>query len=346
MRHFTTAFMVGAMTVVGCVAPGAKPPLEDNQVPDPCALSCSDGGGWMQPEADGAITRDAATSHDAAVHVDTDAAIDPPDASGAVDPDATVTPRDASVTCNGGYATGASRCVVTETSAQCTHNEHTIGGRLIYSQTPIGQAPDAGWPTVVIYQGSIYGPTVTWSGDATMPFGGLNQIKLQAMLLDNGFMVTAPSADGIAWNTNFPGYEISSDSRFIPLLIEEIEKGTFGPADMTRLYATGISSGGYMTSRMAVSYAGTFRALAIESGSYATCSNNACLIPSPLPTDHPPTLFLHGQNDIAVPIGTAMAYKAQLDSQGIETAMVIDPMVGHQWLKVAPEEITCWFLTH
>jgi predicted esterase len=107
-----------------------------------------------------------------------------------------------------------------------------------------------------------------------------------------------------------------------------------------------ISSGGYMTSRMAVSYPGKFRALAIESGSYATCSNVLCMVPNPLPADHPPTLFLHGALDVAVPLVTARAYHDQLARQGIETEIIVDDTVGHSWLAVAPEAITCWFKTH
>jgi hypothetical protein len=343
MRYLTTGVLVGAITVVGCTAPGAKPPEENGYAgAGACTLQCADAA-FPPLDVDAAMAGSGGADGNAGESDAGDAAVASNDAS---TPDA-MNEVDAGMTsCGDGYAQGPSRCTVTETSASCEHNEHTIGGRLVYSQVPMGDAPEAGWPTVVVYQGSIYGPTVTWTGDASMPFGGLNQVKLQAMLLDHGFMVIAPAAEGIAWNTNFPGYDISSDSRFIPLLIEEIGSGTFGPANTDRLYATGISSGGYMTSRMAVSYAGTFRALAIESGSYATCSNNACLIPNPLPSDHPPTLFLHGRNDLAVPIGTAEAYKAQLDMQGVETAMVVDETVGHQWLKVAPQEITCWFLTH
>jgi predicted esterase len=91
---------------------------------------------------------------------------------------------------------------------------------------------------------------------------------------------------------------------------------------------------------------GRFAALAIQSGSYATCSNVLCAIPADLPDDHPPTLFLHGQNDVAVPIATMRAYDAALKAQGTETKVVIDPAVVHAWLKVAPEEITQWFMDH
>ena len=88
-----------------------------------------------------------------------------------------------------------------------------------------------------------------------------------------------------------------------------------------------------------------FRALAINSGSYATCTNVLCSIP-PLPADHPPTLFLHGQNDIAVPVGTMQMYEQALRDMGVETRVIIDPLIVHQWLKVAPEEIPAWFAAH
>jgi dipeptidyl aminopeptidase/acylaminoacyl peptidase len=173
-------------------------------------------------------------------------------------------------------------------------------------------------------------------------------LALIALLLDNGFVVIQPEATGgMFWTTNSGGaYEASVDAVFIPALLQRIAQGQFGPVDMRRLYATGISSGGYMTSRMAVSYPGRFRALAIESGAYATCLGPLCVIPPTLPADHPPTLFLHGAADMTVPISTARAYDDALVKQGIETRFVEDPQAGHQWLAVAPEEITAWFLEH
>jgi predicted esterase len=97
---------------------------------------------------------------------------------------------------------------------------------------------------------------------------------------------------------------------------------------------------------MVVSYPGTFRALAIQSGSYATCLGPFCEIPSELPSDHPPTLFLHGDADGTVPVDTAIAYRDALEAQGIETESIIDMGIGHAWLERAPEAITQWFLAH
>jgi predicted esterase len=107
----------------------------------------------------------------------------------------------------------------------------------------------------------------------------------------------------------------------------------------------GISSGGFMTSRMAVSYPGRFRALADHSGSYATCSD-VCTVPTPLPANHPPTLFLHGDTDLVVPITAIQPYIDALNAEGFETQLVTDAVAGHQWLSEAVQAIPAWFDSH
>src|SRR3546814_3398940 len=62
------------------------------------------------------------------------------------------------------------------------------------------------------------------------------------------------------WDTNLPtGYNVSSDKCFFPALWSSIEGGGYGAGsqyNMDRRYAYGMSSGGYNTSRMAVSWNG------------------------------------------------------------------------------------------
>ena len=248
----------------------------------------------------------------------------------------------------------SSRCTITETTVACTHTVTPLKAspaitRDVYWQTPLTARPAKGYPAVIVYQGSFAGPALTWATlSKSTPFGGFYQGVLHARLLDNGFTVIAPTAAaGVAWQTNNGApWESTSDHTFINQLLVEIEKGTYGPVDLTRLYATGISSGGYMTSRMAVSYAGRFRALAVNAGSYATCAGSICNIPDKLPADHPPTLFLHGEKDATVPIATMRPYPEKLTAQGVAAASVIDPSAGHEWLSVSPERITDWFLKH
>jgi hypothetical protein len=244
---------------------------------------------------------------------------------------------------------GESRCAVSASTVACTHSTTTIGGREVDWQVPLGTPPAAGWPAVVLLQPSLYPPSNDWAGEAGAAFGAFNYFMLEAMLLDNGFAVIEPTADngGNWWDTNFPNYDTSGDATFIPVFLGALKSGTFGTLDASRLYASGMSSGGFMTSRMAVSYAGTFKALAVQSGGYASCPGaTACGPTLPLPANHPPTLFLHGALDVAVPVSDAKTYYDALVAQGTEAEIIIDPQIMHEVLQVAPAAVTCWFLSH
>ena len=262
--------------------------------------------------------------------------------------------HDASAAPDGALPGHAAPCQVTDRSVYCEHAivQLPAGGGLrnVYWAAPLGVPPAAGWPLALIFQGSLFGPSFTWQElDPSMPFGGFYQGLLHAALLEAGFVVVEPEAEGgIAWQTNAGGdYEAGSDHALMQELFRRFaQTDDFGPIDVTRLYASGISSGGYMTSRMAVSHPGELRALAIQSGSYATCLGPLCSVPATLPSDHPPTLFLHGDIDATVPIETAIAYHEALAAQGVETEMVVGVGIGHAWLASAPQEITAWFLGH
>ena len=266
-----------------------------------------------------------------------------------VPPDANA-PADAQ---RGDAAPPASRCIVTPDAISCDHHvtPFTVGSdtRDVYWETPSTPPPPGGYPVVVVYQGSLFGPEVTWATvTPSAPFGAYEQARMQAMLLDRGYTVIAPpGVASLGWQTNLGiPFEATSDYPWVSGLLAAIDAGAFGPADATRLYATGISSGGYMTSRMAVSYPGVFRALAIASASYATCLGPACVVPTPLPADHPPTLFMHGELDPIVPIATMQPYHDDLAAQGIDVGLDVDPFAAHQWLGDAPERVTAWFESH
>lgn len=233
----------------------------------------------------------------------------------------------------------------------CPSNTVDISGphitRKVKYALPQGKAPKGGWPTVVIYQGSFF--EVEFSRQRILPFGGYNEIRLIQSLLDHGFAVVAPPAIvGVAWMTNLIGveYEHSEDFYFVQELLKQMKAGTFGKLNMNRLYATGISSGGYHSSRMAVTFPGTFKAIAVESASYANCKGPICFVPQDIPENHPPTLFLHGELDSVVPVDTMLDYYERLKNAGVETEAVVDATAGHQWLDEAPELITNWFLAH
>src|SRR5262249_10972497 len=156
------------------------------------------------------------------------------------------------------------------------------------------------WPAVIYFQGSLVPGHTAFSASKTDPFGMYALTMTIKALLDDGYAVVAPDAStngSLFWETNIPPFSLAwsgcPDDVLMNNLFSALAGGSPGPIDAARLYAMGISSGGFMTSRMAVSYPGRFRALCDHSGSYATCSD-VCVVPTPLPSQHPPTLFLRG----------------------------------------------------
>jgi len=246
-----------------------------------------------------------------------------------------------------------SRCTITDLGVTCEHDTTTLdtgwsslSQREVHHQVPAGPAPADGWPVAVLFQGSIFSAETFWAALATDTFGYMNQGLAVATLLDAGYAVVTPEAhlEGFtAWDTNIPpwstNWETSADHAFMTAIFEAIEDGAFGDLDPSRLYAAGISSGGYMTSRMALSYPGRFRALVVHSGSWATCGGALCTIPRTLPADHPPTLFLHGEDDDVVPPETMQAYLDRLIERGHEAAAVVVPGVRHAWVDGSGEHL-------
>ena len=265
---------------------------------------------------------------------------------------------DAETPADGGAldAGAGSRCTVTPTSVACLHETTTVSTgaalplRQVHFQVPLGAPPAAGFPVVIAFQGTALSAALTWAGSSTDLYGMYYQALVVARLLDAGYAVLTPETanDGASYyDTNVPPYstawETAPDHQLMLGIFAGIEAGDFGPLDPSALFACGFSSGGYMTSRMAVSYPGRFRSLAIQSASYATCGGALCTVPATLPADHPPTLFLHGGADSFVPMATMVPYEAQLRAQGIATRIVTEPTRGHEWLPAAPDEVLAWF---
>jgi poly(3-hydroxybutyrate) depolymerase len=224
--------------------------------------------------------------------------------------------------------------------------------RHIAFATPLGTTPPAGWPAVIFFQGSFVPGHSSFAARRSDPFGLVQLVLTIKALLDRGYAVLAPDASsgGTAfWETNIPPFAFdwsgSPDDVFMRAIFDAIAHGAFGTIDPTRLYAMGISSGGFMTSRMAVSYAGKFRALVDHSGSYATCGS-ICSVPRPLPADHPPTLFLRGDKDALVSMASIQVYIDALTAEGHEVELVTDPTAGHEWLVEGSSAIPSWFDSH
>lgn len=249
-------------------------------------------------------------------------------------------------------AAAASRCDTSASKIACPHESLTLAGRSVAYAVPLGDPPSGGWPAIIYFQPTGVPGDAAFAATADAAWNQYDLTRTVAALLDGGYAVVAPNAekDGTgAWETNAAQYAQSwagsPDDLLMQALFSALAAGRFGPIDSAHLYAMGISSGGFMTSRMAVSYPGRFRALVNHSGTYATCVAT-CTVPRPLPADHPPTLFLHGDEDSVVPLAVVQPYVDALEAEGHEAKLVRDAHAGHQWLPEGPQLIPAWFQSH
>ncbi|MCB9601425.1 MAG: hypothetical protein H6720_13970 [Sandaracinus sp.] len=269
-------------------------------------------------------------------------------------------PEDAAVTdaaLDAAFEVDASRptplCEVSEERIACVRRSLVLRAagldRAVHFQWPSGEPPSDGFPAVLLFQGTASPAGLAWVGERDGAYGAYYQADVIRGLLEAGFAVITPEAqyDGAgAWNTNVApwnyAWESSPDHALMLAIFEALEAGDFGALDAGSLYAAGLSSGGYMSSRVAITYDGRFRRLAIASASYATCAGSFCSVPA-LEADHPPTLFLHGGLDSIVPPSTMRLYADELERRGVVHSVVVDPAVGHAWIPASADAIVTFF---
>jgi pimeloyl-ACP methyl ester carboxylesterase len=247
-----------------------------------------------------------------------------------------------------------SRCTELAGEITCDHSTTTIelgfgSTRDVHYQVPLGTPPAGGWRGVILFQGSLVSAERAWSARPGDAFGGIHQTETVRDLLDAGYAVITPEArfDGSTyWDTNTPTYayawSASEDATLMQAIFDRLDDGSLGAINPTHLAAIGISSGGYMTSRVAITYPDRFSAAAVHSASYMTCSGSLCAVPS-LPDNHPPTLFLQGTLDNVAPASAARLYYDALVDSGLTAHWFDDANAGHEWLAAAPAEALAWF---
>lgn len=275
----------------------------------------------------------------------------------------------------------ADRCVSnaqgqwTCTNASRTHSfvhQNSNKSRTVFWQVPEGSPPPGGWPVVFFYHGwdtrLLSSPINPFTITKTASNANLLPQIFHELLDDPGgtgkkYAVIAASAQlrplaGRYWDTNDPlnsNYATQEDFAFFPDLFGEIKTGSYGPAsqfNMSKRFAFGFSSGGYNSSRMAVTFneapgdAGAWKALGIFSASYATCRGSTCTIPA-LPANHPPVKFWHGVNDTVNPLWTAELYRDRLQANGKATAFEYH-MGGHAYdvSELNGTGVKAWFDQH
>lgn len=244
-------------------------------------------------------------------------------------------------------ANAASRCSESWYRVKCSYKVTKIKSsgvtkRDVVWQVPHGTPPKDGWPVAMIFQGTV--SPVKFERTRYSAFGTYYEVKTIKRLLDSGYAVLAPrAAANVAWHTNLSGvlYKATTDYSFFNNLFDAIDDGVFGNLNGGKKFATGISSGGYNASRMAVTWPYEFKALVVHSASYATCAAAACVVPI-LKSNHPPTAFVHGLWDPLAPWWAMDSYYDRLRFQGKPTKR-LNVNGGHEWFSGSPKFVVDWF---
>lgn len=279
-------------------------------------------------------------------------------------------------------------------SAGLVHRQ--FGSHQTHLKIPSGTRPAAGWPTVVMFQGSFFRTTFSATTDdySSTKFGARYQVELVQNLLSGGYAVLAIDAPfGTYYKTNNgctngdAGWLNCDEHAAMQDILTDMASGAYGHTlNVGKLYATGISSGGFMTSRFQRHYDGQtyagrvtdIKAVAIQSAGWATC--HALCSPSYGPgynsADMPgsgwlgygdgqhantvPTLFLQGAGDSIVPNFVSNLYynKIKQVKGDAHVRQVVEQTTNcahglangkcgqHQWIAASSAEIRGWFDTH
>ena len=256
-----------------------------------------------------------------------------------------------------------SRCSSGNTIS-CDHSEMTINDRWVGYQVPIGTAPKEGWPFVILFHGwGLMNSEWCWYAQKKWNYGLYYKSETIKNLLDNGFGVITPDSSSklTYWDTNEKEYansdikkwDSSADHLIVDQLLSYCSKGSFGSCNVKDVHAIGFSSGGYMTSRVAINYGiSKFQSVSLMAGSFYYCYGSDCSddiansVPSSVWDNHPPTLFLHGTKDSLVPADTSKLYYKYIKGKGIETKRLTTNGKDHQWTANAPSEILSWVQKH
>ncbi|MBK9359473.1 MAG: T9SS type A sorting domain-containing protein [Bacteroidales bacterium] len=128
----------------------------------------------------------------------------------------------------------------------------------------------------------------TQNGQEIMQFSDFNTIA------DTGrFVVVYPNGIDNSWNVGFAGGSTADDVGFLSALIDTMQDRY--NIDLDRVYATGLSNGGFMSYRLACELGNRIAAIAPVAGTMTDGSLTACS-----PQKMMPVLHIHGTADLIV----------------------------------------------
>jgi polyhydroxybutyrate depolymerase len=178
-------------------------------------------------------------------------------------------------------------------------------------RVPPGETPEAGWPVVYDFHGFSEGATIHAVASQLGQFGD-----------GAGFVTVTPhgTGDPVFWNaTAAPG--IVDDVGFVGDLLADVASRVC--VDSQRIFATGLSNGAFMVSRLACDYADTFAAVAPVAG--INLMEGSCDPARPVPV-----IAFHGTDD------TFVAYDGTVGESAGTLGFSSDSAQALSRLKFAP----------
>lgn len=201
-------------------------------------------------------------------------------------------------------------CLIVQALAAQTTGSLVFGG---LTRSYIVYAPPAtGTPLPLVLV--LHGLTQTAQG--IMAFSNFNEVAAE-----QGFVAVYPNGVGTSWNVGFAGGSIADDVGFLDALIDAVRASYL--IDTERIYACGMSNGGFMSYRLACELSERIAAIASVTGTMSTSNFNACQ-----PSRAVPTLQIHGTSDIVVNYDGSVGIKSVED--------VLDYWIGHNNCAATP----------
>ena len=226
-----------------------------------------------------------------------------------------------------------------------------IDKRFVLYNQPDTPPPENGYKTIFLFHGAGQHAFAWFLGfymwsDAQTSF-------TKAALENNFFVVGLESKRPISfgprgWDAFEKETTKNDDISYVKNVISWLENSSL-PVNTNKIYAAGFSSGAFMCSRLAQSIGYRFKGVILNSG----CNADSIELTNRGPvfnfstgfnisTFHPPTLLVHGEKDMLVPIKGAESYYQDLTENNINVISLYDKSKGHIWLENYNEQILNW----
>ena len=228
-----------------------------------------------------------------------------------------------------------------------------LNQRLILYQKPDTLPPENGYPVLFLLHGASQYP---FSWFFPFNFWSIEQTRFSEKALDAGFFIVSPSSGRPirpgphAWSSFIENVNESLDLQLFISLFDWLENEDTFHLDLNHVFCAGFSSGGFMTSRLAKTFPHQFSGVLIHSGTDADSITFSELGPEfdcnssqSYPSNHPPTLVVHGEKDQLVPYDCGLHFYEELQRNNITTSLLTDEERGHIWLSSRSNEMIDWF---